>query len=789
MKGVWLATAVVCISLLQAAYAYEAEAAAPNPFRQLDDALPTPNEQRTASGAPGPGYWQQRADYVIDVEIDEATHTLSGRETVTYHNNSPHALAYLWLQLDQNRFATGSASRLTTLAPDFSTLGYRGLQALLDAQRYVGDVQIETVLDGSGAPLPHLVAGTAMRIDLPELLQPGRHTSFSISWRYRISSSASDNGRTGYEIIGADGHAIYTLAQWYPRMAAYTDAYGWQTKPFLGRGEFALEFGDYLVRVSVPADHIVAATGLLQNPEQVLTAAQRERLREAASASKPVFIVRPEEARKAERGRSRDRKTWIYQAQNVRDFAFASSRKYAWDAMAVSGQTWAAPGEKALGGATRPVLAMSFYPNEAGPLWPQYSTHAVAHALEVYSRFTFPYPYPVAISVSAPTSGSGGGRGSGMEYPMISFNAPLARDGTYDRDEKYAFISVIIHETGHNYFPMIVNNDERQWMWMDEGLTTFVESVAQQEWQKRFHAEYWIGTQSAVAAQMRSNDRYPIMSASDEIKAALAVHLGYAKPSLALKVLRESILGRERFDHAFRTYAQRWQFKRPYPADFFRTMEDASGMDLDWFWRGWFYGTGYVDLALGIVREYELDTQDPTVEKPRAQARDKARVPSITELRNAADRTRVEKLSELQDFYDRFDPASVLPSEQKAREELLRDLRERHLDPKLLHTDRRFYAVEIENRGGVIMPVVLLVQYKDGTRETLHIPAEVWRNGDDRIAKLLVTQQEIVRLELDPQDEMADAEQGNNIWAGKVIKERFQLQLPKRSPNPMRELQ
>lgn len=540
--------------------------------------------------APGPNYWQQRADYVIDVELDEATHALTGRETVTYYNRSPHALAYLWLQVDQNAFAGNSLARQSESTPGFDDLDAAGLQALVHAEHYRGDVRIDAVTDAAGAALPYTIADTYLRLDLPVPLPAGQQITFSLAWRYEIATLDAGAVRSGYGIPGADGNAIYWLGQWYPRMAAYTDYGGWQLEPLLGNGEFTLEFGNYLVRISVPADHIVAATGSLQNPEQVLTATQRKRLAQAGTAAESVFIVTPDEAAQTERSRATGRKTWVFEAADVRDFAFASSRKYAWDARAV-------PGYRA--------LAMSFYPKEGLPLW-VHSTRAIVHALQSYSRFTFDYPYPVAQAVSVPMDGPAGG-GGGMEYPMISFNGPLSPQGKTSNAAVEEFVALIIHETGHNYVPMILNTDERHWAWLDEGLTTFLEGLAVGQGRADFPGNERLRPRAEIAAAMLENKTTPIMTAADYLPEPWFVHLAYSKPAAALSVLRESILGHERFDFALRTFAQRWKFKRPQPADFFRSMEDAAGASLDWFWRGWFFSTGTVDMGLGVVREYESD--------------------------------------------------------------------------------------------------------------------------------------------------------------------------------------
>ena len=745
-------------------------------FRQLEELLPTPNAQRTASGAPGHAYWQQRADYVIDATLDDTKQSLTGAATITYHNASPDALAYLWLQLDPNIFAHGSDNRVTSGIPratpganPLDKFPYASLEALLLQESYDSDLKISAVTDAAGTALPHTVVKTMMRIDLPAPLAPGAKTTFKVSWSYLINNAKLLSLRCGYEYFEKDKNYLYEIAQWFPRMAAYNDTMGWQHKQYLGRGEFTLEFGDYLVRLTVPSDHIVSATGVLQNPEQVLTATQRARLKTAATAPKPVFIVTPAEAKAAETGKPTGTKTWIFKADNVRDFAFASSRKFIWDAMGAPHH--ASPDPK------QPVMAMSFYPNEAEPLWSKYSTHAIIHTLDIYSKHTFAYPYAVAQSINGPIGG--------MEYPMICFNGPRpTEDGTYSRATKYALISVIIHEVGHNYFPMIVNSDERQWTWMDEGLNSFVQTLAEQQWEKDYPSRR--AEARDMVGYMTGDGQVPIMTNSESI-AQLGPN-AYGKPAVALNLLRETILGRELFDHAFKTYAQRWAFKRPYPADFFRTMEDASGVDLDWFWRGWFYTNDHVDLSLDAVRAYTLDTRDPAIEKPRAKQEkaDRPRTPAQT--RNATLPKRIDAYPELRDFYNDYDEATILPSDKKKYEELLKTLAKDKIRADVLKTKRNFYLVEFSNVGGLVMPIILKIDYTDGSTEELRIPAEIWRIDNAKAAKLIMTQKEIKALQIDPHEEIGDADVENNFWPRRAIKSRFQLFKEPIDTSPMKEL-
>jgi len=554
-----------------------------NKFRQLGQELPTPNVYRAASGAPGHQYWQQQVDYEINLELNDETQRIDGDETITYTNNSPDVLTYLWLQLDQNMRAKDSDTYKISQSDIDKKMTARQIEGLVGS-KFDGGFKIEAVKDAEGKPLPYTINKTMMRVDLPVALKPGEKYSFKVEWWYNINDRMTMGGRSGYEYFEEDDNYLYTIAQFYPRMVMYNDVYGWQHKQFLGRGEFTLCFGDYTVNITVPSDHIVASTGTLQNADEILTEAQQELFEKAKTAKEPVIIVSQSEAEKKEKKKAKDKKTWTYYAENVRDFGFATSRKFIWDAMGVQF-------------GDRTVMAMSYYPKEGNPLWEQYSTKAVAHTLDVYSKYTFDYPYPVAISVHAAAIG--------MEYPMICFNfGRPEKDGTYNERTKYGMIGVIIHEVGHNYFPMIVNSDERQWTWMDEGLNSFLQYLTEQEWERGYPSRrgpawkivpYMSGDKSTIS---------PIMTNSESI--FQFGNNAYGKPATALNILRETVMGREMFDHAFKEYSQRWMFKHPTPADFFRTMEDASGMDLDWFWRGWFYTTDHVDIAIKDVKWYNL---------------------------------------------------------------------------------------------------------------------------------------------------------------------------------------
>jgi hypothetical protein len=737
-------------------------AAARDPFRQLEEVLPTPNDQRAASGAPGAQYWQQRADYRIRVQLDDTEQRLTGHEHVTYHNHSPDTLRYLWLQLDNNIFAPDSHAARIANAPDLEDLDYDGLRGILARRSFDGALQLTAVLDGAGAPLAHVIVGTMLRLDLPQPLESGQSTEFELGWTYRMNDADLVGGRTAAEFFADDGNWIYEVAHWFPRLAAYTDVNGWQHKQFLGRGEFTLEFGDYLVEITVPTDHVVAATGVLQNPEDVLTAEQRERLDRALHADRPVLVITPEEALANQASAEGGTRTWVFAAQNVRDFAWASSRKFAWDALGVP-----------IG--DQRVLAMSYFPNEGEPLWSRYSTHAVAHTLEVYSRFTVPYPYPVAISVNGPVGG--------MEYPMICFNGPRPEeDGTYSERTKYGLIGVIIHEVGHNWFPMIINSDERQWTWMDEGLNTFVQYLAEQEWEPDYPSRR--GEPRDIVEYMTSSTQEPIMTNSESIRQFGAN--AYAKPATALNLLRESVLGRELFDFAFAEYARRWAFKRPQPADLFRTLEDASAVDLDWFWRGWFYTTDHVDVSVAGFTRYRLDRGDPELTKADDRAEDEARPETVGQRQNRALAKRSDRYPELLDFYNSYDRFAVTPADRERFARLLEQLEpwEREL---LAAEQPHFTVVDLENLGGLVTPVILELEFPDGSRDQVRIPAELWRTSPERVSKLLLTDQQVVAITFDPHQETADSDLYNNTYPRRPVETRFQLFKRERDQNPMQE--
>ena len=721
-------------------------------FRQLNSELPTPNAYRTASGAPGHEYWQQQADYDIQIELDDKNQRISGSEVVTYHNNSPDILNYLWVQLDQNMRAKDSDRSLTETVTVEDSITFKDFRKL--HQDFDGGFRVEYVTDVDDNPLPYVINKTMMRINLPQPLKPGETFSFKTKWWYNVNDRMAIGGRSGYEYFKEDDNYLYTIAQFHPRMAMYNEVYGWQNKQFLGRGEFTLTFGDYKVSITAPADHVVTATGVLQNPEDVLSKKQLDRFEKSKTADEPVLIITEDEARKAEKNRAKDKKTWIFHAENVRDFGWASSRKFIWDAMGVNF-------------GDRTVMAMSLYPKEGNPLWEQYSTKVVAHTLRIYSKYTFDYPYPVAISVHA--------KSIGMEYPMICFNfGRPEKDGTYSARTKYRMIGVIIHEVGHNYFPMIVNSDERQWTWMDEGLNSFLQYLTEVEWDRDYPSRR--GPAYKIVDYMKGdkNNISPIMTNSESIH-----QFGdnaYAKPATAMNILRETVMGRELFDFAFQEYSRRWMFKHPTPADLFRTMEDASGVDLDWFWRGWFYTTDHVDQAIEAVNWFQIDTRNPDLEKPAAKAEDDREPEYISDIRNKSDIpvSMVEKDPSLRDFYNNeYDEYEVTLADREDFEKYYNTLKDH--ERERLNKDFNYYEVKLKNIGGLVMPVILEIEYDDGSKEVKRIPAEIWRYQNAGVNKVLVTEKEIRSITLDPFLETADTDMSNNYWPPRVQPTRFRL--------------
>ena len=661
-----------------------------NKFKQLKELLPTPNLQRTASGAPGLKYTQQKVDYTMDIILDDTNTRIYGNETITYHNNSDDSLAYLWVQLDQNmRAADSKTPDIQSSSIPNSTSENRFNKSYMDAA-FDGGFKIESVKNVDGTNLSHTVNQTMMRINLDTPLASGEKFQFKIKWWYNINNHRTDGGRSGYEHFSKDGNNNYVIAQFYPRMCVYDNVEGWQNDQFWGRSEFALEFGDFSVNITTPEDHMLGATGILKNEVEVLSRKELKRLEKARTTfDNPVLIRTQDEAEKIEKSKSKKTKTWKFYAENVRDYAFATSRKFIWDAMAVD-----------INGKT--VMAYSLYSKEANPLYGDHSTRAVAQTLKTYSKYTFDYPYHKAISVDGQM---------GMEYPQICFNPgrPDA-DGTYSDKIKYRMIKVTIHEVGHNFFPMIVNSDERQWTWMDEGLNSYMEMLAELDYDKDFPitrgypkniVKYMAGDQSTIA---------PIMSKGDHVYEF--GNNAYGKPATALWILRETIMGKELFDHAFRTYSQRWMFKHPSPADFFRTMEDASGIDLDWFWRGWFFTTDVTDIGIEGVRKFYAteNTSEETVDF----VEDKSEGLNITK-----------------------------PTSAKSK---------------------YFYEITFNKPGGLVMPIIVEYTYDDGSKEKKTYPAQIWRYNDKKVTKAVHSDKQITKIVIDPDLETADVDLSNNSF-------------------------
>lgn len=696
-------------------------------FEQLGQMLPTPNQYRSGSGAPGPQYWQQRADYVINVELNDEKQSITGSETITYHNNSPDVLKYLWVQLDQNIFA--DENELTKADPGSVQDSVMAKFYGASASDFDGGYNITAVKDASGKTLPYTINNTMMRVDLPQPMKSGDKFSFSIDWNYNINDGMLFRERTMYEYFPEDGNYSYVIAQWFPRMCVYDDVNGWQNKQFLGQGEFALPFGDYRVKITVPADHIVAATGTLQNADKVLSKTELERLNKAkTSFDKPVFIVTQQEAIAREKTKSKEKKTWEFSADNVRDFAFASSRKFIWDAQAVKIND-------------KTPLAMSFYPKEGNPLWEKESTKAVKNALEVYSRMTIDYPYPVAISVHAADQG--------MEYPMICFNRGRPdKNGNVSEAKKLSMIGVIVHEVGHNFFPMIINNDERQWTWMDEGINSFVQLVTELE---RYPEENFTRGKPAALVDYMKGERSlhrPLMTNSEQI-----IKFGpeqYQKAATALYILRETVMGKELFDKSFKEYAERWAFKHPMPADFFRTMEDASAVDLDWFWRGWFYTTDVSDQTLEEVKWFKLRSNEADPENKNVKSK-KGNLSASQSAANSAN-----------NFDGGPQPLTVLPTQSKAYGEFLSTVDDKEITNKL--QNKNIYELTISNKGGLVMPVIIEWTFKDGSKEIEEIPAEIWRFNEQKVTKVFVKEKEVASIMLDPNAELADVNIEDNIF-------------------------
>ncbi|WP_333818611.1 M1 family metallopeptidase [Ohtaekwangia sp.] len=715
------------VVMMQAAWAQETPQWQ-GKFEQLDQILPTPNEYRSGSGAPGPKYWQQKADYVISVELNDDNQSITGSETITYHNNSPDVLRYLWLQLDQNKLAEGNMTQKTKTGALRDSIDAKNAGTTYNLFDFDGGFKIKSVRDASGKDLPHLVNYTMMRIDLPQPLNPGQKYTFSIDWWYNINDGLRARERTQFEYFPEDGNYSYVIAQWFPRMCVYDDYEGWQNKQFLGQGEFALPFGDYKVKITVPADHIVGATGQLKNPEAVLSKEQLDRFNKAkTSFDKPVIIATQQEAVQREKTKLKEKKTWEFHADNVRDFAFATSRKFIWDAQAVK-----------IGNKT--PLAMSFYPKEGNPLWEKESTNAVKNAIEVYSRMTIDYPYPVAISVHAAHQG--------MEYPMICFNyGRPAKDGTYTPSVRKGMIGVIVHEVGHNFFPMIINNDERQITWMDEGVNTFVQLVTEME--RYPDIDFDRGKPAALVPYMKGDKTTmrPLMVNSEQV-----IQFGneqYAKAGTGLFMLRETIMGRELFDKAFKEYANRWAFKHPKPADFFRTMEDASAVDLDWFWRGWFYSTDVCDQSIDQVKWFRMRKEEADPEKKNLKVKQ-------------GDLNAQGGEKKFDNFNNGPEPFSLINTDPRMYGEFRSTIDDKAIMQKL--ENKNIYEVTLSNKGGLVMPVIIQWTYKDGSTEIEKIPAEIWRINESKVTKVFVKDKEVSNIVIDPKQEITDINTQDNVF-------------------------
>jgi len=755
-----------------------------NGFEQLGTIMPTPNEYRTASGAPGPKYWQQRCDYDIKCKLDEKALLLTGSETVTYYNNSPNTLTYLWLQMDENQHSSQNNANYQNSNPMSAQVSTTQIDRIDETKGDNGyGFNVLKLTDAAGKPLKYTVNKTMMRVELPKDLKAGEKFVFKLDWNYKISDRMGRGGRGGYEYFPEEGNYLFTMAQWYPRLCVYSDFQGWQNHQFTGRGEFALTFGNFNVQMTVPADHVVGSTGECLNYTANLTPTQLSRWKKAQTSSEPVEIVTLDEAKAAEKSKSLATKTWLFKADSVRDFAWTSSRKFVWDAMPVKVEG-------------RKIMCMSFYGKEAYGLYRPFSTKAVAHTIKTYSDFTIPYPYPVAQSVEA---------ANGMEYPMICFNyGRTEKDGTYAEATKYGMLGVVIHEVGHNFFPMIINSDERQWSWMDEGLNSFVEYLTEELWDNKFPVR-GKGPAYAIVDYMKlpKDQLEPIMSNSENI-----VGFGpnaYTKPATGLNILRETIMGRELFDYAFKQYARRWAFKHPEPADFFRTMEDASGEDLDWFWRGWFYGTDPCDISLDSVKHAVpdlaalpggLNDRDTTrkIEGPMTPPHD-----DLSKMRNRDDKSisfQTDKDTSLRDFYWRYargkeayDSSNITYRIASGKGSPLEE------SEKNAYANRHMYELSFSNKGGLVMPIIIEWTYKDGTKEIERIPAQVWRLNEKKVVKTFVKTKEVASIQLDPLRETADIDTSNNTWNKIAQPSRFTLFKQKQAtlraatpaPNPMQK--
>lgn len=714
----------------------------PDKFKQMYDLLATPNMYRTASGAPGPEYYQQQADYKMDVELDDKNTKLYGKETITYTNNAKEALDYLWVQLDQNQQSRKSLSPLVENQSTPLVIPAQSFSRKYLEEDFDGGFNIEYVVDAMGKPVPHTINQTMMRIELPKPLKKGEKFVFSIKWWYNINNYLVDGGRSGYEPFEKDGNNLYVIAQFYPRMAVYNDVEGWQNMQFWGSGEFALPFGNFEVNITVPADHVLEATGVLQNRNEVFTPAQLARYAQAEkSYDNPVVVVTQAEAEAAEKGFSDKKKTWKFKAENVRDFGISTSRKFIYDAMAVK-----------LGDKT--AMAISLYPKEGNPLWGEYSTRMVAHTLKSYSQYTFDYPYPKAISINA--------KDQGMEYPMICWNFGRPDEaGKYTDQTKYGMLGVICHEVGHNFFPMIVNSDERQWTWMDEGLNSFMEYLAEMTFDPKFPSRR--GPAKNIIPYMSGDQKglEPIMSNSESIRQF--GNNAYGKPATALNILRETIMGHDLFDYAFKTYANRWKFKHPTPEDFFRTMEDASAVDLDWYFRGWFYTTDYNDIGIKDVKKFFV-SNEASKQVTEAMKNRRRRDSDPGKMVYMIDETAEDFKPELKKAFKIVDFQSL---DEYVNKNFTAEEKTKLREPKY------FYQVTFDKPGGLVMPIIVEITFEDGTTENHYFPAQIWRMNDKEVSRTFATDKVISKIVVDPKLETADIDANNNTWPKTEVKSKF----------------
>ncbi len=747
-----------------------------NKFEQLGTILPTPNEYRTASGAPGTKYWQQKVDYNIKCSLDEINLKLTGTEVITYYNNSPDELQYLWFQLDENQHSSVNNANYQDgdeeMPKKINDIGLESLKPKKEDNGY--GVKISKLVDGKGMPLKYYVNKTMMKVDLASRLKPGQSFTMTIDWSYKIVDRMNfydfANARGGYEYFNEDGNHIFTMAQWYPRLCMYNDVLGWQNHQFTGRGEFTLCFGDFHVEMTVPSDHMVGATGECQNYDKVLSPIQKSRWKTAQSSKEPIQMNTLDEVTNIMKMKAKTSKTWIYDAKNVRDFAWTSSRRFVWDAMPVDIEG-------------RKVMAMSYYAKEAYPIYSKYSTKAVAHTIKTYSDFSIPYPYPVAQSVEA---------ANGMEYPMICFNPGRALpDGTYSEGAKNAALLVIIHEVGHTFFPMIVNSDERQWSWMDEGLNSYLQYLTQELWDDKYPSD--AGPAYTITEYMKEekNNLEPIMTNSENI-----VNFGanaYDKVATGLNILRETVVGRKLFDDAFREYSRRWAFKHPTPADFFRTIEDATGEDLDWFWRGWFYSTDNCDITIDTVKHAMPNVnaipktlKDTTklvpVSKPIVN-----QFEDISKIRNKQDKNIkfvTDTDTTLRDFYWKYDRGIEKYDTTKQLVPVVAMNEPMDDTGKKKYQDHHLYEITFSNKGGLVMPIIIEFTYKDGTKEVEYIPAQVWRKNESKVVKTFYKEKEVASITLDPMKETADVDESNNLWNKEMPASKFELYKQKKNVKP-----